>query len=240
MDVFRHPPALQRSDSGAYSYPLITYNTLVALDLAQCALELSRRAQISQVLSTFNPDNSSQLGSMKAKISALASEVRGNAASCPGSNKPAQVTVILFPKRNLTDDTVEKLEAALPKNYSFRMGKGMVGTGFGADTIFVDRDWVPVRSLVEVMQVLADQGITIRYVQQVVLRGPEIQIGSVAIGEDQVHAKLRPLNVTQLSKLNGADFWLASMNGEAWCEEAPLHQPFRCQFSANARPIPSE
>ena len=66
---------------------------------------------------------------------------------------------------------------------------GMVGINFDADVLLVDRDLVPVGSVIKVLQALQNQGVTIKSVQQEPLRQSESQIGSVVVGTEPVFQK---------------------------------------------------
>ena len=185
LDVLRHPQAPSGVDTETTSHQTIVYNTLVAIDFAQCGLVPSARQEVQQTLSSFRPDGLSRTDPMRAKISTLAASIPVDATSCPATSEPGRVTVSVFLKRNLTANAVPKLKAALPNYYDIRTEAGM-GTAYDADTLFVDRDWVPVDSVVKVLRALEEQGVTIKYVQQLLLRRSEIQIGTVVLGEEPI------------------------------------------------------
>jgi hypothetical protein len=204
------------------------YDADAAIDIAACKIDPKAVIDLQKILPTANQD-ASVLG-----------RVAGDLTSCPSNIKPVNLIVSIFPKRNLPATAVQKLRAVLPSNYNLRIGAG-VGSDYDADALFVDRDWVPVASIIQVLQALQTQGVSIKYILQLPLRRAEIQIGTAVYGEappgTAIFEKLPPLNLEQLATLTGPAFWKAAMNGAVWCQDAPLHPPFECHLSDDARPV---
>jgi|SRR6516225_4475897 len=155
----------------------------------------------------------------------------------PANPPPKGATIIrVFPKKNLDVLGVIKLRRLLP-NYDVRLGASQISRSDLADTLFVDRDKVAPEQVIEVLKTLNEMGVPIKSVQQSTFKQPEIQVGTIVSSDGkQVFAETKPLDISELAKLTGAEFWRAAFNGYVSCSGGIGHA-YPCRMSSDARPL---
>lgn len=237
LTEFQRAQAPGDSKPSSVSYPMMAYNILAALDLDGCQFEPDVRGQIQSVLDAVSSEAAQRLNAGQPGFSDLLSKIKQSLKSCPASLALPAVTLSIFPKKNLTDDDAEKLKSKLPGNYSVQIKSAQFHNA-DADVLFVDRDWVPISAVIDVLKALTTQGLAIKFIQQLPLRHAEIQVGATVINDQDVHVNRPALDPDELGKLSGSAFWEAVMNGQVWCQDAVGRRAYECRLSAHARPVP--
>jgi hypothetical protein len=146
--------------------------------------------------------------------------------------------VRIFPKSNITERSVQVLQAALP-SYSIVLGKSAISRTNSADVLFVNRDLVNKTEVMKVATALNKMGVSIKSIQQSSIGGRrEIQVGTIADGETAINVfeDYQPLDLSQLQTLNGAAFWREAFNGRVYCQQG-IGYTTECQMSSDGRPV---
>jgi hypothetical protein len=186
---------------------------------------------IFHLASSVSPGNFREYSSSLVPI--LTSTIGIPAAPMP----PPQgaIRLKLFPKSNLGLENILRLRSALP-DFDIRQGSSRLnGTRYAADVMFVMRDKVTQHEVLRVAQTLKDLGIDIKSIQQRT-RGPdEIQVGTIVMGSPAFSSR-QPLDLLELGRLAGNEFWKAAFNGQAWCDTG-VGSTVRCSVSEDGRPV---
>lgn len=167
------------------------------------------------------------------------------AAAQASSSPPKTITkngptLRVFLKNNLTNRDIAALAELLPR-YNVMLGKSSIEPSVGADTIFVNRDQVTIPEVVAVLRAMQKIGVPIKTVMQTPVGGRrELQVGTVAaIGatytdQSPLFHDASYLDVEELSRRTGADFWRAATNGYELClADGGM---VSCRLDENARP----
>jgi hypothetical protein len=137
-------------------------------------------------------------------------------------------------------DAVIELRKLLP-HLDIRLGHSDVGQENPVDTLFVDRDKVSEKSVLDVLRALEREGVYIKSVQQSRFRQAEMQVGTILTRSDEASpfvaafATAPPLDIEKLASLSGNSFWKIAFNGQAWC--FPSGQGVPCSISEDGRPV---
>ncbi|MBP2311701.1 hypothetical protein [Azospirillum soli] len=126
----------------------------------------------------------------------------------------------VFPKSNIGSEKMEALRRMLPAKYDVRRGFSDIDVRNPADVLFVNKNRVPRREVVEVIKSLSRLGVEIKSVQSDVLHDRrEIQVGTIIDAEQDVpvFSESSALDLNELAPLSDAQFWEEARNGVRVC-----------------------